>query len=113
MAGWLRRVGAFLRGAPSKLLEIPKGARIVDVRSKGEYQTGHFPGAINLPVDQLSRRISELGEKGAPIVVYCRSGHRAGLARQMLEAGGFTNVVNGGTLSAMRRLAPGPSSEEQ
>jgi rhodanese-related sulfurtransferase len=124
MAGWLRRVGeviagatalicAFACGASSEIPEIPAGALIVDVRSPGEYQAGHFPGAVNIPVDEIGQRTSELGEKDKRIVVYCRAGRRAALAKVQLEKAGFTNVVNGGSLEAMMRLAPSPSSAEQ
>jgi rhodanese-related sulfurtransferase len=123
MAGFLRRlgnaiagasalIGAFACGASSEIPEIPAGALIVDVRSPGEYQTGHFPGAVNIPVDEIGQRTSELGEKDRHIVVYCRAGRRAALAKEQLEKVGFTNVVNGGSLDAMLKLSPGSSAEK-
>jgi rhodanese-related sulfurtransferase len=115
MAGWLRRVadtitgaavliGAFACGASSEIPEIPAGALIVDVRSPGEYQTGHFPGAVNIPVDEIGRRTSELGEKDKSIVVYCRAGRRAASAKAQLE--------KAGSLDAMLKLSPGSSAEK-
>lgn len=122
MAGFLRRVGnaiagaaaligAFACGAPSEMPEIPDGALIVDVRSAAEYQAGHFPGALNIPVDEIGARTAELGDKGKPIVVYCRSGRRSGIAKRQLEKAGFTNVVNSGSLEATLKLSPGSSVE--
>jgi phage shock protein E len=105
-------IGAFACGASSEIPGIPEGALIVDVRSAGEYQTGHFPGALNIPVDEIGKRTAELGDQGKPIVVYCRSGRRSGIAKVQLEKAGFTNVVNGGSLDAMMKLAPGSSAEK-
>ena len=51
---------------------VESGARLVDVRTPGEFAAGHLPGAINIPVQDLERRLHELGPKQAPIVVYCR-----------------------------------------
>jgi phage shock protein E len=84
---------------------VAEGAKIVDVRTPGEFATGHYPGAVNIPLDSLSNRIREFGKDlAAPIVVYCASGGRSGGARRILESAGFTNVVNGGGLSSMMRL---------
>lgn len=82
---------------------IQKGSKIVDVRSPGEFSTGHYPGAVNIPVDQVQSRISEFGDKTQPIVVYCASGGRSSSAKRLLEAAGYTNVTNGGGLRDMPR----------
>ena len=85
---------------------LPADALIVDVRTAAEYRTGHFPGAVNVPVQEIGRRHSELGDKERTIVVYCRSGHRSAAAKAKLDAAGFTHVLDGGSLGAMMRLAP-------
>jgi rhodanese-related sulfurtransferase len=113
IASAVAAIGGFACGASSEIQEVPAGARIVDVRTPSEYQEGHFPGAVNIPVDRIGGRLAELGPKDGPIVVYCRSGHRAGAAKAILERGGFTNVVNGGGLTQMMRLAPPTGSTEQ
>jgi len=70
---------------------------IVDVREADEFASKHVNGAINVP---LSLIISGQGlvdgvSKDDHIIVYCNSGNRSGVARQMLEAKGYTNVING------------------
>jgi rhodanese-related sulfurtransferase len=66
---------------------------ILDVRSPGEYERGHVPGAINIPHNQVKNRLSEIIEyKDQTVVVYCRSGRRAGMAESVLEASGFTQL---------------------
>lgn len=84
----------------ARLIVYEEGAlddvTIIDVRTEGEYSNGHYSGAVNLPVDTVAERISELDlEKDQVIIVYCRSGNRAGKAKDALEALGYTNVLNG------------------
>jgi phage shock protein E len=80
---------------------IAAGAVVLDVRSPDEYREGHLPTATNVPVDEVSTRLSEVdqltrGDKNKPIVVYCAAGKRAAKAKQTLESAGYAHVVNGG-----------------
>lgn len=83
----------------------------IDVRSAGEYSTGHVSGAVNIPHTEIVDRISEVTEdRDAPIYVYCRSGRRSGIARDMLEAQGYTNVINqGGLQEALDKAGEKPA----
>ena len=66
---------------------------ILDVRSEGEFDDGHIPGAIHIPYGDLSERIGELPVKqDGELVVYCHSGLRAGRAEKTLSDGGYTHV---------------------
>lgn len=78
---------------------VAQGARLVDVRSPGEYAAGHIDGAINIPVDQIGNRASSLDPKDRPVVVYCASGTRSAMARRTLRSAGFTQVFNLGPMS--------------
>lgn len=81
---------------------IEQGALVVDVRTPGEFHSGHLPMAKLIPVNQVSSRIAEFGSnKDRAIVVYCRSGSRSGKAESILKAAGFTNVHNGGGYTAL------------
>ncbi len=82
--------------APEQLLSsAPDGALILDVRTPKEYAEGHVPGAVNISHDRLAARLSELdSDKDRPIVVYCRSGKRAGMAATVLEKAGFRNLYH-------------------
>ncbi|MGC6415481.1 MAG: rhodanese-like domain-containing protein [Bradymonadia bacterium] len=73
---------------------VDKGARLVDVRTQAEYAGGHIQNAINIPLSQVKARLAAFGDKGSAIVLYCRSGHRSGKAKEILEAAGFTQVLN-------------------
>jgi phage shock protein E len=70
------------------------GARVIDVRTAGEFAEGHVPGAVNIPFDQLGARAAELGDPARPVVLYCRTGRRSGLAAGTLRGLGFEKVYD-------------------
>ena len=90
-------------GAASEIQSIPPASQIIDVRTPREFASWHFPGAINIPVRDLERRLREL-DTDRNIIVYCRSGSRSSTAKKILMANGYTNVKNGGGLSDMKRF---------
>jgi len=66
---------------------------ILDVRSEREFASGHVPGALNVPHDEIVERLSDLGlAPGNEIVVYCESGRRAGASEAVLRNAGFSAV---------------------
>ena len=66
---------------------------ILDVRSPQEYGTGHVPGAINIPHTAIKSHIKKLeGYENKAIVIYCKSGRRAGIAEQILNDAGFKQL---------------------
>ena len=76
---------------------------VIDVRSAEEFKGGAFPGAINIPLDELQLRIIELGDKSREITLYCASGARSAYGQKGLQQLGFTNVKNGGGIMQMMR----------
>ena len=71
----------------------------IDVRTAEEYSQEHVPAAINIPYDQISEGIGVLNLQPDDVIyLYCGSGRRAGIAKESLEAMGFTEVVNLGGL---------------
>lgn len=76
----------------------------VDVRTPEEYNAGHLPQAVNIPVNDMEQRWAEL--RAYPdrlIVLYCRSGHRAGVALQIVGQHGIENATNGGGYENLRK----------
>jgi len=86
--------------------EILRNASVVDVRTPGEFLDGHYPGAINIPLNELPQRLDEFKEMKTPIVAYCRSGARSGMAVSVLKQNGFNEVYNGGGLIDLYNLNP-------
>jgi NADPH-dependent 2,4-dienoyl-CoA reductase/sulfur reductase-like enzyme/rhodanese-related sulfurtransferase len=74
---------------------------VLDVRTPGEFMSGAYPGAVNLPLDELGNHISELGPFNRQITVYCASGARSAYAQRILMQSGYTNVTNGGGIMEM------------
>ena len=81
--------------------KVSNGPLVVDVRSAGEFSGGAYPGAVNIPLDELPNRINELGDKNRDITLYCASGARSAYGQQVLQHLGFSNVKNGGGLMHM------------
>ena len=75
---------------------------LVDVRTAAEFTEGHIKGARNLPVQEMERKMREL-PTDKPVILYCRSGNRSGMALQMLQAAGYTNVYNAGSLQDLTK----------
>ena len=91
------RVG---KADPSQARALVKsGAQLIDVRTPGEFSSGHVEGARNIPVQELGERIGEVGPKDVPVVLYCRSGARSAKAKRMLESSGFREVHDVGAMS--------------
>ncbi len=76
---------------------------IIDVRSKAEYDEGHIPNAISLPVDTIGKEdILFLDNKEQLILVYCRSGNRSRKAAKKLVEKGYTNVIDFGGINTWK-----------
>lgn len=83
--------------------QINDNATIVDVRTPAEFTEGHFPNAINIPLDEVAQRINEFKEMPKPIIAYCRSGNRSDMAVFILKQNGITEVINGGGLDDIKQ----------
>jgi phage shock protein E len=85
-------------------MNIDKKATIVDVRTPEEFAQQHFPGAINIPLSDVPQRINELKQLPKPIVAYCKSGARSGMAVTILQQNGIKKTINAGGLDDMFNL---------
>ena len=94
----MKIVRAVRRISPKKALELQKGgAYLVDVRAPGEYSSGHIKGAVNIPLDKISRTTSKIS-KNSDVIVYCLSGARSSSALRQLKSMGYTKVHNLGSI---------------
>jgi phage shock protein E len=84
---------AVIDGPTAKKLAA-SGAKVVDVRTPGEFASGHVPGAVNIPYDELPRRAAEIGPPSTKVVLYCRTGRRSGMAADALQKAGFSNLYD-------------------
>ena len=78
-------------------IEAGSAPRIVDVRSRSEYEASHVPGAVHVPFASMLFHLDALPEsgddEGSPLVLYCEHGPRAGLARAQLWMAGAGPVL--------------------
>ena len=68
--------------------KLDAGAQLVDVRAEHEWEMGRIPGAVHLPLAELSERAGEI-DKERPVVLYCRGGNRSTMATEALTAEGY------------------------
>ncbi|MBK8484859.1 MAG: rhodanese-like domain-containing protein [Saprospiraceae bacterium] len=74
---------------------VKAGAQIVDVRTPGEFSSGHIKGSINIPLQNLSAGLNKI-RKDQVVITCCASGMRSATAKNELLQNGFMEVHNGG-----------------
>lgn len=75
---------------------VQQGAEIIDVRTKGEFVSGHIKGSKNIPLNTLSSNLKQLKDKNKTYILCCASGMRSGSAKSILKSQGYSEVYNGG-----------------
>ncbi|MDO5345480.1 MAG: rhodanese-like domain-containing protein [Lachnospiraceae bacterium] len=84
----------------AEYMKYEEGYILLDVRTKEEYDEGHIPGAVCIPLEELQERAEEeLEDKDQMIYVYCRSGNRSKKAAKKLCNMGYTNITEIGGIS--------------
>ncbi|RIK43533.1 MAG: rhodanese-like domain-containing protein [Chloroflexi bacterium] len=81
---------------------IAAGERVqlIDVRERSEWNQGHIPGSLHIPLGELQRNAGRVA-RDLPVVMVCRSGNRSGQATAAFQSAGYSNVLNldGGVLA--------------
>lgn len=78
--------------AADAIEQVAGGATLLDVRDNREWNAGHAPGAVHIPVDQVAGTAVRRLPKGKPVIVVCRSGSRASSATTTLRTLGIEAV---------------------
>ena len=81
-----------------------KKGTLLDVRSVMEFEGEHINGAINIPLDSVESKIKEIAAMPKPIVVYCLSGGRSGVATSILQQNGISETYNGGGIFTLNNI---------
>jgi len=82
---------------------VRNGAIIVDVRSKGEYQSGHIAGSQNIPLDTLHAQYAKI-PKGKVVITCCASGMRSASAKGILKSKGYETYNGGGWMGLEHKI---------
>ena len=83
------------RSTDFRTLAQQPNTAIIDVRTVGEFEAGHIPQSINIPLPILLDSAAYL-QRFSTLILICRSGNRSGQAKVLLQEKGFENVHNGG-----------------
>jgi rhodanese-related sulfurtransferase len=87
---------------------LQTGALLIDVRTPGEFSSGHLPNAINLPLDQIESSLpSRVADKSQVILLHCQSGMRSGLAKRKLNRLGYSKAYNLGSYGRAEQIVTG------
>lgn len=81
---------------------LTAGAILLDVREPYEYQDGHVPGSVNIPLQRIEQVRTVVKDVQTPIFTYCLSGSRSMQAVKMLRSMGYQNVKNIGGIGSYR-----------
>ncbi|MGK0255002.1 MAG: phage shock protein E [Mariniflexile sp.] len=81
-----------------------RGAIILDVRTKGEYDQGAIKGSKNIPLQSITSKINEIKKLNKPVITCCASGMRSGNAASVLNSHGVEAINGGGWLSLSKKL---------
>jgi len=91
LLGFLGRLG--IKQISSRDLDQKKGMVLLDVRSNKEYEQGHIPGAVHVPLSDIGNKVKKL-KKDKELVVYCRNGSQSIWAIKRLMGMGYKNLAN-------------------
>ncbi len=84
------------------------GAVVIDVRSPGEFNSGHLTNAINIPLDEIATAVPQRWpDKSRVLLLHCQSGMRSGVAQKKLNSLGYTNAFNLGSYSRAQKILAG------
>jgi len=81
-----------------------RGAIVLDVRTKQEYDLGAIPNSKHIPLDVLPSQISEIKNWGTPVITCCEKGGRSEMAMNLLHANGIEVINGGGWVSLLKKL---------
>jgi rhodanese-related sulfurtransferase len=81
-----------------------KKGTLLDVRSTMEFEGEHINGAINIPLDTIELKIKDIANMPKPILVYCLSGGRSGVATSILQQNGIAEAYNGGGVFTLNNI---------
>ncbi len=96
----------FLFGNKTRKIEDFKnrGAIVIDVRSKSEYESGAISGSKNIPLQQISSKMSEIKKWNKPVITCCASGMRSASAAGILKSNGVEAMNGGGWFSLSQKF---------
>ena len=91
--------------AKDALAHLKNGALVIDVRSLGEFTSGHLTKAINIPLDEIETALPKrVKDKSQGLLLHCASGMRSGMAKSKLNGLGYANAFNLGSYGRASKI---------
>ncbi|HXB10270.1 MAG TPA: rhodanese-like domain-containing protein [Puia sp.] len=84
---------------------LREGAVVIDLRTAYEYDQGHVPRSLNIPVDRIKANIDRIRGLNKPVILCCSAGNHCWEASEILRNSGITRVINGGDWQSVLRKA--------
>jgi len=78
------------------------GAVVLDVRSPGEFASGHAKGSKNIPLQNINGQLNQIKKWNKPVIACCQSGMRSGSAKSILQNAGI-ECINGGSWTQVQK----------
>jgi phage shock protein E len=92
-------------GGKQKIRQVlQEGGVVIDLRTAYEFDQGHIPRSLNIPVDRISVNIVRIRDLGRPIVLCCGNGTQCRDASAILKRAGIERVYNGGSWQSVLKL---------
>jgi phage shock protein E len=102
----LKRAGQI--SSKDALAHLKNGALVIDVRSSAEFNSGHLPKAINLPLEEIETVLPHrVKDKNQVLLLHCQSGMRSGVAKKKLKGLGYANAFNLGSYGRAAQVVSG------
>ena len=83
---------------------LQEGAVIIDLRTAYEYDQGHIPRSLNIPVDRIKANMDRIRGLNKPIILVCATGDHCWEAANVLRESGISRVHNGGSWQSVLRI---------
>lgn len=99
MMGFIKKLFGHSSADLGQLLS--KGAVVLDVRTKNEFDAGHIKGARHVPLDKIQIQMEQIRRLNKPVITVCRSGSRSAMAKNLLSNAGI-EAYNGGSWLSLK-----------
>jgi phage shock protein E len=100
---WLSDLLGFGSGNAGVRQALRDGGIVIDLRTAYEFDQGHIPGALNIPIDRIRVSIGRISDLRRPVILCCSAGVHCREATGILRTAGVTQVYNGGDWQSLWR----------
>jgi rhodanese-related sulfurtransferase len=107
---WLSDLIGLAGGTASVRQALQEGGIIIDLRTAYEFDQGHVPRALNIPIDRIRMSIDRIRALKKPVILCCSAGVHCREAADVLRAAGIIRVYNGGDWQSLWQLVKSASA---